>query len=104
MRTDDVHCRESAGTGPVVLEVVPVTGAAFAVITVDQSVCASLSPHLLLVCGYSMLKVSFNSIGGKIVWGSATCLLCLARGEALTPQYFPYHRVKSSAHLISSNK
>ena len=32
MRTNDVHCRESAGTKPgvVVLEVVPVTGAAFA--------------------------------------------------------------------------
>ena len=29
LRTDDVHCRESAGTGPVVLKVVPVTGAAF---------------------------------------------------------------------------
>ena len=25
--TDGVHCRESAGTGPVVLKVVPVTGA-----------------------------------------------------------------------------
>ena len=30
LRTDGVHCRESAGTGPVVLKVVPVTGAAFA--------------------------------------------------------------------------
>ena len=30
MRTDGVHCLESAGTGPVVLKVVPVTGAAFA--------------------------------------------------------------------------
>ena len=28
--TDDLHCRESAGTGPVVLKIVPVTGAAFA--------------------------------------------------------------------------
>ena len=27
--TDGVHCRESAGTGPVVLKVVPVSGAAF---------------------------------------------------------------------------
>ena len=27
-RTSGVHCRESAGTGPVVLKVVPVTGAA----------------------------------------------------------------------------
>ena len=30
MRTDGVHCRESAGTKPVVLKVVPVTDAAFA--------------------------------------------------------------------------
>ena len=30
MRTDGVDCRESAGTGPVNLKVVPVTGAAFA--------------------------------------------------------------------------
>ena len=29
LRTDGVHCRESVGTGPVVLEVVLVTGAAF---------------------------------------------------------------------------
>ena len=27
LRTDGVHCRESVGTGPVVLKVVPVTGA-----------------------------------------------------------------------------
>ena len=30
LRTDGVHCRESAGTGPVVLKVVPVTGSPFA--------------------------------------------------------------------------
>ena len=30
LRTDGVHCREDAGTGPVVLKVAPVTGAAFA--------------------------------------------------------------------------
>ena len=30
MRTDGVHCRESAGTGLVNLKVVPVTGAALA--------------------------------------------------------------------------
>ena len=29
LRTDDVQCRESAGTGPVSLKVVPATGAAF---------------------------------------------------------------------------
>ena len=30
LRADGVHCQESAGTGPVNLKVVPVTGAAFA--------------------------------------------------------------------------
>ena len=36
LRTDGVHCRESAGTGPVNLKVVPVTGAALAGLTMDQ--------------------------------------------------------------------
>ena len=35
LRTDGVHCRESAGTGPVVLKVVPVTGAAILQVTMD---------------------------------------------------------------------
>ena len=39
--------RESAATGPVVLEVVPVTGAAFSGITMDQFSCAPLFPHPL---------------------------------------------------------
>ena len=30
LRTNGIHCRESAGTGPVKLKVVPVTGAVFA--------------------------------------------------------------------------
>ena len=41
LRTDGIHCRESGGTGPVVLRVVPVTGAAFSGITTDQLMCAS---------------------------------------------------------------
>ena len=36
MRTDGVHCRESTGTRPVVLKVVPATGAAFSGFTLDQ--------------------------------------------------------------------
>ena len=38
------HCRESAGTGSVVLKVVPVTGAAILQVTMDPLMCASLSP------------------------------------------------------------
>ena len=36
LRTDGVHCRESAGTGPVVFKVVLVTGAAILQVTMDQ--------------------------------------------------------------------
>ena len=36
LRMNDVHCRESAGTGPVVLKVVPVTGAAILQVTMPR--------------------------------------------------------------------
>ena len=49
LRTNDIHCRESAGTGPVNLKVVPVTGAAISQVTMDQLICASHFPHPLLV-------------------------------------------------------
>ena len=49
LRTDGVHCRESTGTGPVNLKVVPVTGAALSGITMDQLMCGYLFPHPLLV-------------------------------------------------------
>ena len=49
LRTDVVHRREPAGTGPVVLEVVPVTGAAILQVTMDQLMWTSLFPHPLLV-------------------------------------------------------
>ena len=50
LRADGVHCREFAGTGPVVLKVVRVTSTTFSGITMDQSMCASLFPHTLLIC------------------------------------------------------
>ena len=49
LRTDGVHCRESAGIGPVILKVVPVTGAAILQVTMDQLMCASLFLHPLSV-------------------------------------------------------
>ena len=52
LRTDGVHCRESAGRGPVVLGVVPVTGAAFSGITMDQLMCASFFPQPLFVSSW----------------------------------------------------
>ena len=47
LHTGGVHCRESVGTGPVVLKVVPVTGAAFAGHHGPTNV--SIFPHPLLV-------------------------------------------------------
>ena len=56
LRADGVHCRrESAGTGAVVLKVVPVTSAAFSG-TIDQLICASLS-HTHYWFEVGMLKV-----------------------------------------------
>ena len=40
---------ESAGTGPVVLQVIPVSGGASSGITMDHFLYASLFPHPLLV-------------------------------------------------------
>ena len=50
LHTDGVHCREYAGTGPKVFEVVPVTGAAFSGIDMEQIICASLFPDSQMVC------------------------------------------------------
>ena len=43
LRTDGVHCRESAGTGPVILKVVAITGASILQVTMEQLTCPSLS-------------------------------------------------------------
>ena len=47
LRTDGVHCQESTTAGPEALEVVPVTDAAFTVITMDHIMCASFCAHPL---------------------------------------------------------
>ena len=50
LRTDVVHCRESAGSGPVVLKVVPVTSAAFSDFTVDQLMRLSFpTPNIAMI-------------------------------------------------------
>ena len=46
LRINDVHCRESAGTGSVVLKIVPVTGAAILQVTMDQLICRNLRTGL----------------------------------------------------------
>ena len=69
LRTDGVYCRESAGTEPVllVLKVVPVMGAAFSGIPMDQFLCVSLFPGPLLRPGTGTIY----SIG-IIQWTCAT--------------------------------
>ena len=56
LRTDDVHCRESVGTGPVVLKVVRVTGAAFAS-PWTKCCCAPLFSHTYYWYKVSMFKL-----------------------------------------------
>ena len=56
LRADGVNRRESAGTGPVVLQVVPETGVAFASPWTDY--CAPLFSHTNCWNEVSMLKVS----------------------------------------------
>ena len=57
LRTDCVHCRESVGTGPVVLKVVRVTGAAFAS-SWTKCYCAPLFSHIHYWYTMSMFKLS----------------------------------------------
>ena len=60
--TNDVHSRESAGTGPVNLKVVPVTGAAISGITMDyELICAYLShnPNMHGRAGFTALSCVF---------------------------------------------
>ena len=52
-----VHCRESVGTGPVVLKVVPVTSSVVLGI-MYQFLCASLLPHPTVVYVYSSRLVA----------------------------------------------
>ena len=59
LRADGVHCRESAGTGPVVLKVVRVTGAAFASSWTNYY-CASLFSHTHYWYKVSMFKYKYQ--------------------------------------------
>ena len=61
MRTDGVHCRESAGTGPVNLKVVPDGYCLPWQITMDQLIFASLS-HIHYWYEVGMLKVPAANI------------------------------------------
>ena len=68
LRTDGVHCRESAGTGPVNLKVVPNECCLAWQVTMDQSILASLS-HTHYWYGVGMLKVPavINTINNTFI-------------------------------------
>ena len=76
LRPDGVHCRESAGTGPVVRKVVPATGAAFAgQVPMDQTrpdfevsmhrcnlIQAENAKHVALHLVHCMMMPSFRGV------------------------------------------
>ena len=99
LRTDGVHCRESAGTGSLVLKVVPVTGAPFPGHHGPINV-HSLFPHPLLVCSgnlqYYKSEMAIYHTGGVFSYlphnldlaledsvGHSTCMSVLARRRAI---------------------
>ena len=80
MRTDGVHCRESVGTGPVVLKVVRVTGAAFAS-PWTKCYCTPLFSHT-----HYWYKVSMFKLSGVNQNISAAVLFC---GTFFPPDLWP---------------
>ena len=70
LRIDGVHCRGSAGTGPVVLNAVRVTGAAFSGTPMDQFLFRSLFPHPILVEWICTIQKVLN------VYRQYSCNLC----------------------------
>ena len=93
LRTDDVHCRESAGTRPVVLKVVRGTGAAFASPwTTCYCLCSSFFPRRLLV--YSEYVQIIGSIKILILLYCCTVLW----NRFFPPTYGLYGCKESSVH------
>ena len=93
LRTDGVHCQESVGTGPVVLKVVPVTGAALA------------SPRTKYYCAPSFshthywYKVSMFKLSGVYQNSSTAGLLC---GTVFPPRLMTSTGVKSPVYTVQS--
>ena len=72
LRTDDAHCLEFAGTGPVVLKVVSVPGAAILQVTMDQLMCALFSnTHYWCEVGVLIEGVE-QKIPRVVQWSSST--------------------------------
>ena len=62
LRIDGVHCRESAGTGPEVLKVVPVTCAAFLQLSPRTNQWTPTLSHIHYWLEVSMLKIPVRKI------------------------------------------
>ena len=101
LRTDGLHCRESAGTGPVVLRVVRVRGAVFASQWTNYY-CAPLFSHTLYWYKVSiMFKLSgvYQNICTAVLLYCCTVLcthflhpfyVCTSvKGQVYTVQYHP---------------
>ena len=99
LRTNGVHCRESAGTGPVVLKVVVrVTGIAFASPWTKYD-CAPLFSHTHYSYKVSMFKLSgmYQNIS------TAVLLYCFVDPFPAPPDLCLYKCKESSVHgTISS--
>ena len=86
--TDGVHCRESVGTGPVVLTVVRVTGAAFAS-PWTKCYCAPLFSHTY----YWYKVIMFKLLGVYQNISTAVLLYCFV--ETFLPPTLACTNVKS---------
>ena len=94
LRTDGVHCRESVGTGPVVLKVARVTGAAFAS-PWTKCYCAPLFSHTHYWYTVSMFKLSgvYKNVS------TAVLLYCFVE-PFLPPRPMVCTRVESSVYTV----
>ena len=81
LRTDDVHCREAAGKGPVVVLKAATSSSPFSGLTMNQLLlCVSLFPRPLLVQKVSKAKETYE-VESVIEfrfssWNSATYVRC----------------------------
>ena len=92
LRTDGVHCRESVGTGPVVLKVVRVTGAAFAPPWTNHY-CAPLFSHTHY---WYKVSIMFNSSGVYQNISTAVLLLYCYVGSFSPSDLCLYNKCKES--------
>ena len=95
LRTGYVHCRESVGTGPVVLKVVRVTGAAFAS-PWTKCYCASLFSHTHYWYTVSMFKLSGVH---QNISTAAVVYCCTVLRNRFSSRFMVCTRVKSSVSV-----